>query len=105
MSRDQLVESVARKMAAAYWRGKLESVCDGERLEHLIQEAMAAEWERWVAAARVACGDALLEYPDPAVAAENFVQSMTDQQFDDFVNAVEASPSRPKVALRPVTAR
>jgi uncharacterized protein YihD (DUF1040 family) len=36
---------------------------------------------------------------------ENFVQSMTDKQFDDFVNAVEASPSRPKVALRPVTAR
>jgi hypothetical protein len=43
--------------------------------------------------------------PCSAVAAENFVQSMTDQQFDDFVNAVEASPSRPKVALRPVTAR
>jgi hypothetical protein len=62
-TRDQLIESVSRMMCAAYWRGRYEEARgvkdDGGALEREMAGIVENDRQRWVAAARVACGDAL----------------------------------------------
>lgn len=60
-TREKLQTSVARMMAAAYWRGRLEqaAVPVGPR-EAMIKAAAELDLSLWMDAAKVAIGDALL---------------------------------------------
>jgi hypothetical protein len=64
-SRDQLIESVARMMAAAYWRGKLEPHVDRQLvLEAMLKAAAEFDLPNWIASAKVACGDGIQFKPE-----------------------------------------
>jgi hypothetical protein len=58
MTQDQRVDSAARMLAAAYWRGRLESirvtVSEQSTIEAMVKAAAEADKDHWKASAKIA---------------------------------------------------